>query len=68
MENKFPVKFLRANHREFFVAPSYEEFKLPIVWQLENAFTIAFKELKLAQQYQATEKLENLLTPYTQTF
>jgi hypothetical protein len=57
MENRFPVKLLRAVHREYFVAPSYEEFREKTVWSLENAFTTAFKELKPQQQYQATAKL-----------
>jgi hypothetical protein len=68
MENKFPVKLLRAVHREFFVAPSYEEFKQQTVWSLENAFTTAFKELKPAQQYQATAKLGKFLQPFTAAF
>src|SRR4029078_8082820 len=61
MENKFPVKLLRAVHRELFVAPSYEEFRERTVWSLENAFTTAFKELKPQQQYQATAKLGKFL-------
>ncbi len=68
MENKLPVKLLRAVHREFFVAPSFEEFKQPTVWSLENAFTTAFKELRPQQQYQATAKLGKFLAPYTQAF
>lgn len=68
MENKIPVKLLRAVHREFFIAPSYEEFKQQTVWSLENAFTTAFKELKPAQQYQATAKLGKFLQPYTAAF
>jgi len=37
MEQKFPVKLLRAVHREYFVSPSYEEFREKTVWSLENA-------------------------------
>lgn len=68
MENKFPVKLLKAVHREFFIAPSYEEFREQTVWSLENAFTTAFKELRPAQQYQATAKLGKFLQPYTAAF
>jgi hypothetical protein len=55
MENKFPVKLLRSVHCEFFITPSYEEFRDKTVWSLENAFTTALKELKLKQQYQACQ-------------
>lgn len=68
MENKFPVKLLRAVHREFFIAPSYEEFREKTVWSLENAFTTAFKELKPAQQHQATARLGKFLQPFTAAF
>jgi hypothetical protein len=68
MEQKFPVKLLRAVHREFFVAPSFEEFREKTVWSLENAFTTTFKELKPAQQYQSTAKLGKFLQPYTAAF
>lgn len=27
MENKSPVKLLRSVHHEFFITPSYEEFR-----------------------------------------
>jgi hypothetical protein len=68
MENKFAVKLLRAVHREFFISPSYEEFRDKTVWSLENAFTTAFKELRPAQQYQATAKLGKFLQPFTPAF
>lgn len=32
MEQKFPVKMLRAVHREYFVSPSYEEFREKPSW------------------------------------
>jgi hypothetical protein len=41
-------------HREFFIAPSFEEFKEKTVWSLKNAFTTAFKKLKPDQPYQST--------------
>jgi hypothetical protein len=68
MENRFPLKLLRTVHREFFVAPSHEEFKAQTVWRLENAFTSAFKELKPVKQYEAAAKLGKFLKPYTQAF
>jgi len=67
MENRFPVKLLKAVHREFFVAPSYDEFKQPTVWSLSNAFTTAFKELAPVRQYEMTAKLGKFLQPYAKT-
>jgi hypothetical protein len=66
MEQKFPVKLLRAVHKEFFIAPSYDEFRDKTVWSLENAFTTAFKELRPQQQYLATARLGKFLTPLSQ--
>jgi len=68
MQQKFPVKLMRTVHREFFVAPSYDEFKQPTVFSLENAFTTAFKELKPVQQYTATAKLGKFLSPFSQAY
>jgi hypothetical protein len=68
MEQKFPIKLLRAVHNEYFVHPSYDEFREKTVWSLENAFTTAFKQLKPVQQYQATAKLGKFLKPYSQAF
>ena len=68
MTERFPVKLLRAVHQEYFVHPSYEDFKAKTVWSLENAFTTAFKQLKPVQQYTATAKLGKFLKPYTQAF
>ena len=65
MQNRFPLKLLKTVHREYFVAPSHEEFKAQTVWSLENAFTIAFKELKPVKQYEAVAKLGKFLEPYT---
>ena len=64
MENRFPVKLMKAVHREFFMAPSYDEFKPQTVWSLSNAFTISFKELAPVRQYEMTAKLGKFLTPY----
>lgn len=68
MEQKFPVKLLRAVHQEYFVHPSYEDFRAKTIWSLENAFTTAFKQLKPVQQYTATAKLGKFLKPYSQAF
>jgi hypothetical protein len=68
MTQKFPVKLMRTVHKEFFVAPSYDEFKQPTVFSLENAFTTAFKELRPQQQYTATARLGKFLAPYSQAF
>jgi hypothetical protein len=62
MENRFPLKLLNTVHREFFVAPSHEEFKQQTVWSLENAFTTAFKELKPVAQFKMTAKLGSFLS------
>ena len=67
MENRFPVKLMKTVHREFFIAPSYDEFKPPTVWSLSNAFTTAFKDLAPVRQYELTARLGKFLQPYTQT-
>lgn len=68
MQEKFPVKLMRTVHSEFFIKPSYDEFKEPTVFSLENAFTTAFKALKPEQQYRSTTKLGKFLAPYSQAF
>jgi hypothetical protein len=68
MTQKFPVKLMRTVHTEFFVKPSYDEFKQPTVFSLENAFTTSFKQLKPEAQYRATTKLGKFLQPYSQAF
>lgn len=65
MENRFPVKLMKAVHREFFIAPSYDEFKQPTMWSLSNAFTTTFKELAPVRQYEMTAKLGKFLQPYS---
>ena len=62
--DKFPMSLMRSLHHEFFVAPSYEEFKPRNLWSLENAFTSCFKKLKPVQQFEATAKLGKFLSPY----
>lgn len=68
MQQKFPVKLMRTVHQEFFIKPSYDEFREQNVFSLENAFTTAFKQLRPVQQYQATAKLGKFLQPYSQAF
>jgi hypothetical protein len=67
MENRLPLRLLKAVHREFFVAPSYDEFRQPTVWSLSNAFTAAFKELAPVRQYEVTAKFGRFLQPYAGT-
>jgi hypothetical protein len=67
MENRFPVKLLKTVHREFFVAPSYDEFRPQTAWSLSNAFTTAFKELAPVRQYEMTARLGKFLQPFAQT-
>ena len=63
-EGRFPISLLRTVHREFFVAPSYEEFAQPTMWSLENAFTTAFKKLQPVSQFEMTARLGKFLASY----
>ena len=63
-EGKFPISLMRTIHREFFVAPSYEEFKASTMWSLENAFTTAFKKLQPVSQFEMTARLGKFLAAY----
>jgi hypothetical protein len=62
--DKFPISLMRSVHHEFFIAPSFEEFKPKNLWSLENAFTNCFKKLKPVQQFEATAKLGKFLAAY----
>jgi len=66
LENRFPIGLMKTVHREFFVAPSYDEFRPSTLWSLSNAFTTAFKELVPVRQYEMTAKLGKFLQPYAQ--
>jgi hypothetical protein len=46
-----------AVRREFFIAPSYEEFKASMMWSLENAFTTTFKKLNPVSQIRDDRKI-----------
>lgn len=62
--DKFPMSLMRLLHREYFVAPSFEEFTPRTLWSLENAFTSCFKKLKPVQQFEATARLGKFFAPY----
>jgi hypothetical protein len=62
--DKFPMSLMRSIHNEFFVTPSYDEFKPKNLWSLENAFTNCFKKLKPVQQFEATAKLGKFFAPF----
>lgn len=63
-DGRFPISLFRAVHREFFVTPSYEEFKSSTMWSLENAFTTAFKKLNPVSQFEMTARLGKFLAAY----
>jgi hypothetical protein len=63
-DGRFPISLFRAVHREFFIAPSYEEFKQPTMWSLENAFTTSFKKLNPVSQFEMTARLGKFLAAY----
>ena len=60
-DNKFPVSLFRTVHQEYFVQPSYEEFKPRTMFSLENAFTTAFKKLQPISQFEAVSKLAKFI-------
>ncbi len=60
------MSLMRSVHHEFFVAPSYDEFKPKTLWSLENSFTSIFKKLKPVAQFEATAKLGKFLAAYNQ--
>lgn len=63
-DGKFPISLMKTVHREFFIAPSYEEFKQSTMWSLENAFTTTFKKLQPVSQFEYTARLGNFLASY----
>lgn len=50
MEKNFPVSLIKTVHQDFFE-------KEPTIWNLENAFTEAFKRLQPLSQFEHTAKL-----------
>jgi hypothetical protein len=63
-DGRFPISLFRAIHKEFFVAPSYEEFKSSTMWSLENAFTTSFRKLNPVTQFEMTARLGKFLASY----
>ena len=63
-EGKFPISLMRTVHKEFFIEPSYEEFRQSTMWSLENAFTTAFKKLEPVSQFQYTARLGKFFAAY----
>jgi len=68
LEQKFPISLLRAVHSEYFIKPSFEEFRGNNLWTLENAFTTTFKKLKPVQQFEAAAKLGKFLAQHVSPF
>ncbi len=68
LEQKFPISLLRAVHSEYFIKPSFEEFRGNNLWALENAFTTTFKKLKPVQQFEAAAKLGKFLSQHISPF
>ena len=54
-------KHLARSVHELYFTPQHEEFESRTMWSLSNAFTSAFKELDLIQQFRATAKLGRFL-------
>jgi hypothetical protein len=68
LEQKFPISLLRAVHKEYFIKPSFDEFRGNNLWALENAFTTTFKKLKPVQQFEAAAKLGKFLSQHISPF
>lgn len=64
-DGKLPISLFRTTHKEFFIKPSYDEFKPKTLWSLENAVTTAFKKLNPISQYENTAKLGKFISDYT---
>lgn len=64
---RLPVSMFRTVHQEYFVNPSYEEFKPRTLWSFENAITTAFKKLKPIAQYEQTAKVGKFISGYIQS-
>lgn len=63
-DGRFPIKLLKSVHRDFFIPPSYEEFKESTMWSLENAFTTSFKKLNPVSQFEMIARLGKFLASY----
>lgn len=62
---KLPISLFRSTHKEFFIKPSYDEFKPRTLWSLENAVTTVLKKLNPISCYENTSKLGKFITDYT---
>lgn len=62
---KLPISLFRTTHNEFFVRPSYDEFKPRTLWSMENAVTTTIKKLQPISQYENTSKSGKFITDYT---
>ena len=62
---KLPISLFRTTHKEFFIAPSYDEFRPKTLWSLENAVTTSIKKLNPISQYDNTAKLGKFINEYT---
>ena len=68
LEKKLPMSLMRSVHKEFFISPSYDEFREKSLWSMENAFTSSFKKLKPVQQFEATARLGKFITSHITPF
>ena len=64
---KLPISLFRTVHKEFFVEPSYEEFKEKTLWSFENAVTTAFKKLNPIPRYENTARVGRFIADYIQS-
>lgn len=62
---RLPISLFRTTHKEFFIKPSYDEFKPKTLWSLENAVTTSIKKLQPMSRYENTAKLGKFITDYT---
>jgi hypothetical protein len=62
-------KHLARSVHDLYFEPKYEEFRSRTTWNLSNAFTSTFKDLKPISQFRATAKLgEFLEARFSQSF
>jgi len=64
---KLPISLFRTVHKEYFVQPTYEEFKEKTLWSFENAITTAFKKLNPIPRYEQTARVGKFIADYIQS-
>ena len=64
---KLPISLFRTVHKEFFIEPSYEEFREKTLWSFENAVTTAFKKLNPIRRYEQTARIGRFIADYIQS-